>query len=182
MPHIHNQPGECDFTVSAYIVRHESGGWKCLVHQHKKIGKLLQIGGHVETTETPWQAIAHELREESGYSLDDLDVLQPSKLPEGNVNCIFHPVPLFFNTHNFSSTHYHIDLAYGFVARDLPSQAPQDGESQELIWASVDELRAFMDNGQTLPDVIVMYEAIVNIYVQQYPHIKASVYSLELPK
>jgi len=48
MSHIHTQPGQHDMTVSAFIVRQVDGEWKCLVHLHKKAGKLMQVGGHVE--------------------------------------------------------------------------------------------------------------------------------------
>ncbi len=32
----------------------------------------MQVGGHIELDETPWQAVEHELREESGYTLAEL--------------------------------------------------------------------------------------------------------------
>lgn len=54
MPHIHNQPGQHDATVSAYIILNEDGQWKCMVHYHKKMDILMQIGSHVELTENPW--------------------------------------------------------------------------------------------------------------------------------
>ena len=71
MPHIHTEPDQHDMTVSAYIVRTDSAEPLCLVHMHRKIGKLAQIGGHIELNETPWQSIAHELEEESGYTLEN---------------------------------------------------------------------------------------------------------------
>ena len=63
MAHIHDQPNQHDLTACAFIIRQVDGEWRCLVHMHKKLGKLLQIGGHVELHETPWQSVAHELRE-----------------------------------------------------------------------------------------------------------------------
>lgn len=61
MPHIHTKPDQHDMTASAYILRQENGVWKCLVHFHKKVEKLMQVGGHIELNETPWQTITHEL-------------------------------------------------------------------------------------------------------------------------
>lgn len=75
MPHIHTQPNQHDMTVSAYIVRKENDEWKYLVHFHKKIEVLMQIGGHIELDETPWQTVAHELEEESGYTPYELTVV-----------------------------------------------------------------------------------------------------------
>jgi len=63
MAHIHTQPGQHDHTASAYIVRTDFDEPKIMLHLHRKIGKYLQFGGHVELHETPWQAVVHELRE-----------------------------------------------------------------------------------------------------------------------
>lgn len=45
MPHINVKPGQRDITVSTYIVRLERGEPLCLVHMHRKVGKLMQAGG-----------------------------------------------------------------------------------------------------------------------------------------
>ena len=71
MPHIHTAPNQHDMTVSAYIILRDGEDLKCLVHLHKKVGKLMQIGGHIELDETPWQSVVHELFEESGYDYRD---------------------------------------------------------------------------------------------------------------
>lgn len=73
MPHIHTKPGQYDHTVTAYIVRTDGDDPKVLLHMHRKLGMLLPPGGHVELDETPWAAMAHELTEESGYTLDEAD-------------------------------------------------------------------------------------------------------------
>ena len=89
MPHLHTQPHGHDVTISAWILRQfPSDGvrrqqWKALVHKHRKMNLWIQPGGHVEHTENPWQALAHELHEETGYSIDQLSVLQPwDRLPK----------------------------------------------------------------------------------------------------
>jgi hypothetical protein len=49
MAHIHTEPGQHDFTASAFIIRldrlDERGQPKLLLHKHKKLHKLLQFGG-----------------------------------------------------------------------------------------------------------------------------------------
>src|SRR3954465_16018556 len=77
MPHIHTEPGQHDHTVSAYIFRTDFSEPKVMLHLHKKHGTYMQFGGHIELNENPWQAITHELREEAGYELDELFILQP---------------------------------------------------------------------------------------------------------
>lgn len=129
MPHIHAQPNQHDMTVSAYIVRQIDNVWHCMVHYHKKIDVYMQIGGHIELDETPWQAMAHELEEESGFTLDELSVLQPTIGRVRDVDNINHPVPFTMNTHNVGNDHYHSDLCYGFVAENLPENQTAEGES-----------------------------------------------------
>ena len=73
MPHLHTGLGEYDHTVSAFIVKVDSTGEpKLLLHHHKKLDVLLQPGGHIELTETPWAAIAHEIKEETGLEVTNI--------------------------------------------------------------------------------------------------------------
>ena len=60
MPHIHYA---IDFTVAIFVV-HEH---KVLLVHHRKLGKWLPLGGHVELDEEPEQAALREAREESGF-------------------------------------------------------------------------------------------------------------------
>jgi 8-oxo-dGTP pyrophosphatase MutT (NUDIX family) len=105
MPHIHTRQNQHDMTISAYIVWWDSNDWRCLVHFHKKVEVLMQIGGHIELDETPWQTVAHELKEESGYNLEDLDVLQYTSDSLKEAGNITHPTPLLVNTHNVGNDH-----------------------------------------------------------------------------
>lgn len=182
MPHIHTQPGQHDLTVSAYIVREVDGEWKCLVHMHKKLHKLLQVGGHVELNETPWQALGHELREESGYELSELNVLQPTAhIPEFYDN-IAHPIPVRFMTHLFSEGHYHIDCGYAFIADQLPAHALGAGESEDIRWYSLAELAAAKERDEVLGDVVDSYVYIVSNCLGSFTRMPADTFSLGHPK
>lgn len=134
MPHIHTLPGQHDLTVSAYVFNLSGSEPKLLLHMHKLLGKYLQIGGHVELDETPWQAIAHELREEAGYNLNQLKLLQPKERIKSLKGTILHPVPLALNTHNFNSTHFHTDIVYVFVTKEEPAEKVDKGESRKIGW------------------------------------------------
>ncbi|QQS19917.1 NUDIX domain-containing protein [Candidatus Saccharibacteria bacterium] len=181
MPHIHTEPGQHDLTVSAYIVRKEAGEWKCLVHMHNKLHKLLQVGGHVELTETPWQAIEHELREEAGYSLDELAVLQPKKRVFHSDKNVVHPVPAMLMTHLFSSLHYHTDVGFAFIAAAVPAANPHDSESEDLRWYSLAELEAAKDRHEIVLDVIENYRLVLEDYVTSWFSVPAGEYLLEHP-
>jgi 8-oxo-dGTP diphosphatase len=72
MAHIHTKPGQHDFTASAFIIRIDTPKPKVLLHMHKKLGVLLQPGGHIELNENPWQAVHHEIEEETGTTSANL--------------------------------------------------------------------------------------------------------------
>lgn len=182
MPHIHTEPGQHDLTVSAYIVRREDDEWKGLVHMHKKLQKLLQVGGHVELTETPWQALEHELREECGYELSELTLLQPNTISFVSPHYAVHPQPLVVMTHKFSEDHYHTDIAYGFVAENMPAQSPLEGESADIRWLSLEEMRLAREGGKMIEDVYDSYRVLIQQCVSVYARVPTADFSLEHPQ
>lgn len=142
MAHIHTNSGEHDLTASAFVVRDDFPEPRLLLHMHKKLRVLLQPGGHVELNENPWQAIEHELREEAGYTFNDIELLQPADRLASITNATLHPAPVVVNTHNFDSNgdHRHTDISFAFVAHGAPTLEPEDGESHDLRWLSAEEL------------------------------------------
>ncbi len=151
MAHIHTGDAQHDSTISAFIF-HE-GRNAVLMHRHRVLGILIQPGGHIELSEHPWATMDHELQEETGYELSQLQVLQAAPQIPGLVEVI-HPIPLTVRTHDFPGTtaaHFHTDLAYGFVTNEDPSGTPAEGESEEIYWLTAAEIRAIPD-GQIPPD------------------------------
>ena len=144
MGHIHTNYGEHDLTASAFVIRDDFSEPRILLHMHKKLHVLLQPGGHVELNEDPWQAIEHELREESGYTFDELDVLQPKGRIPSLTNAKLHPTPLVMNTHTFTEdgSHKHTDVSFAFLAHGEPSLQPSDGESSDIRWLNLEQLTA----------------------------------------
>lgn len=181
MPHIHTEPDQHDVTVSAWIVQQQDGEWKCMVHFHRKIEKLMQIGGHLELDETPWQTMAHELREESGYDLSELKLLQPTSRHIEGANHFTHPVPFHMDTHNVGNDHFHSDICYGFVAKSAPKHGVAAGESSDLRWLTIAELRQAAATGETLSDVVDIYAFLITI-IDTYAQVDPQKFTLEKPK
>lgn len=144
MPHIHTNKGEVDHTASAYVLRtdHEDGEARIMLHRHKKLGVYMQFGGHIELTENAWQAITHELVEESGYELSQLKIMQPALAIRKLADVESHPMPVSHNTHPFDdqATHFHSDIGYLFVTDQEPNQPLAEGESEEIKLFSREEL------------------------------------------
>ncbi len=149
MPHIHTKPGQHDHTASGYIIRMDGGEPQLMLHKHKKTGKYQQFGGHIELDENPWQAVKHEILEESGYDMSQLKILQPKiRMPSKSVNKQ-HPVPVSHNTHNFSDDHFHTDLGYAFTTDQSPRHPVAKDESNEFMLVSRGELEKL--EGSTVP-------------------------------
>ena len=147
MPHIHTQPGQHDNTATGYIIRLDGDQPRALLHMHKKLGKLMPPGGHIELDETPWAALAHELREEAGYDLSQMRVLQPKlRLRQADVTGVtLHPQPVLMNTHDITPEHYHSDICYELTVTDEPRHPLAEGESTDVRWLTRGEVAALPD-------------------------------------
>lgn len=178
MPHIHTGPGEIDHTVTAYIIRDDMEEPRVLLHRHKKLNKLLPVGGHIEINETPWAAMAHEIEEESGYLLDDLDILQPTPRIGQYDEVIVHPQPLIMTTHDITDEHFHSDTSYLFVAHDDPKIELADDESADIRWLTHSELIA-LDPAEIWDNTRGTYLQALELFYPQWEYLPASAFSVE---
>lgn len=135
MPHIHTKPGQHDVTASGFILLLGCDEPKLLLHEHHKLGKMMQYGGHVELDETPLEAALREIREESGYDADQLQVLQPTQHMTDIGNRKLDPIPACIGTYPYGGdvSHFHTDLSYAFITTELPRHTENVGESGKHI-------------------------------------------------
>ena len=178
MAHIHTEPGQVDHTVTAFIVRTDGDQPRLLFHLHKKYGVLLPAGGHIELDETPWAAMAHEIKEETGYELNQLQVMQPRLRVDGLHGVINHPQPLRVNTHNAAPDHYHSDIAYLFATDQTPAHAPGEGESTDIRWLTRAELAALPDD-QIFVDARQTGLVILDQFLDAWEPVPAAEFLLE---
>jgi len=171
MAHIHTDPGQHDLTVSAFIIRTDLGEPAVLLHRHRILNKWLQFGGHVELNENPWQAIAHELAEESGYELKTLKLLQPPGSQLHLEKTVSHPLPAQLSTHPFGDLdHRHIDIAYAFVADQPPQHEVGEGESQTLQAFTAKQLTALGED-EVAPGVCEISLHILEEYLPNWQQV-----------
>lgn len=175
MAHIHTEQGQHDHTASAFIVRIDQAEPRLLLHKHKKLGMLLQPGGHIELHETPWQAVTREVREETGYELDQLQLLQPAARVKRLSVAKLHPVPVLHNTHAFDEhgDHYHTDIVYALVTNELPRHSVGAEESTDLRWLTRAELAVLTDK-ETYPDIHPVVEFIFDVCLPQWERLPAT--------
>ena len=130
MAHIHEK---IDFTVAIFVVQHD----KVLLILHRKLGKWLPLGGHVELDEDPEAAALREAREESGLEVELLGERPPTTEP-GTRALI---APRFLDIHRITDTHEHIGLIYWARPRN-GSLALAEAEHHDIRWCSSEDLEA----------------------------------------
>lgn len=174
MPHLHTEPGQHDFTVSAYIVRLDTPEPAIILHRHKLLGKYMQFGGHVELHETPWQALIHEIAEESGYQPEQLKILQPAVRLTKFSDSVLHPQPVSIQTHPFGNIdHYHTDIAFAFVTNEPPRGTVGEHESADIKTFTAAEL-AKLGNQEIIKNVRETAVYVIDELLRQWQPIDTS--------
>ncbi len=177
MPHIHTEPDQHDHTVAAYIFRLDGHEPRALMHMHKKMDILICAGGHVELNESPWDAVLHEVREETGYAPEQLTLLQPPlRITQHGIDDVtIHPQPLFSDTHMSLPGHWHTDQVYLFTVDTDPLHELGEGESIDVRWLSRDDVAALVD-GEIFPNVRTTHLAAFDQFLDAWEPLPATSY------
>ncbi|MHB8438050.1 MAG: NUDIX hydrolase [Acidimicrobiales bacterium] len=112
-------------TASAIVTGHRG----TVLHLHKRLGRWLQPGGHVDGSEETCDAARRESEEETGLDLSH---------PLGG------PRLVHVDAHDAADSHVHLDLRYLLVAPD-EDPSPGPGESPEVRWFAWDEALGIAD-------------------------------------
>lgn len=125
------------FTVAVFVVH----GGHVLLHYHRKLGKWLPPGGHIEANELPDEAAVREVVEETGIRAQlvgghglPANVAAPRQLV----------IPAGIQLENIYPGHQHIDLVYfARPAADEPRTVevdPRLAAADRVGWYELSEL------------------------------------------
>ncbi len=130
MPHIHKY---IDFVSVAYIV-HKN---KVLLVDHIKYNMWLPVGGHVELTEDPEQALYREVEEECGLEIEVLGTKLPEIAGDTTKPLI---APQYMDIHDITEKHKHVVFVYFAESKtDACTLAPR--EHRSFKWFTAEELQ-----------------------------------------
>jgi 8-oxo-dGTP pyrophosphatase MutT (NUDIX family) len=130
---------------------------KFLLVKHKKLGKWIQPGGHIDTNEDPEEAAIREVLEETG-----LNVRLIGERPEG---CYTLPLALQKNLFKSDPNHIHMDFVYIAIPEDEELRLNEQ-ESDGLEWFTIDEIKD--PSFSTFSDVPVWCEKARKFYQDTY--------------
>ncbi len=128
MPHLHEK---IDFTVAIFVVDQR----KVLLVHHRRLGRWLPIGGHIELDEDPEAAALRETLEESGLHVELVGERPPTTEP-GTRALI---APRFLDIHRINPEHEHIGMIYLARVREGTLRlAPE--EHHDIRWVDAEGL------------------------------------------
>ncbi len=134
------------FVVSGYIVFSN----QLLLVAHRKLGKWLPPGGHIEERETPEDALKREISEEVGIPVTILAASDHQGDDKGVQSLL---LPRHIQLEDIDELHQHIDLVYFCQAFDNHIRV-EEAKLAGARWFSSEELNSHADiqfEGVTLP-------------------------------
>lgn len=142
MPHLFY---DLDFTVSVFVVFEA----KVLLVDHKKLGKWLPLGGHIDIGEAPEQAAHREAAEESGLEIKLWGERPPQTFPGTKLLT----APTYLDVHDIHGDHRHIGMIY-FATAATGDVRLASGEHNNIRWFTATELD---DPKWAVPEAIRFY-------------------------
>jgi 8-oxo-dGTP diphosphatase len=136
------------YTASAIVF---DGDGRVLLVRHRKIGRWLYPGGHIEPNESPAEAAQREVTEETGIRTR----LVREPLP-GYPSVAVHPTPFAILEMPVNDAeigkHHHIDFVYVLAALDTHVTADRS-EIDDCRWIDIDAVASY-DTPRDLPVLV----------------------------
>ena len=136
-----------DYTATVFVIEEE----RVVLLWHKKMGRWMPPGGHLEPGEAPWEGAVREVREETGLEIHlgpcaGIETPLSRSFP-APVMCLLEEIPAT----PYNSSHQHVDFIY--VGRPVGGRLKENpAESNGLRWFSREEVEALCEVSEILPD------------------------------
>lgn len=121
---------EKHFCVSVYVYNPKNS--KFLLIKHRKTGKWLQPGGHIEPNEDPEEAALRETFEETGLHVKLIGKRFPREQD--------FIVPLTLQKNMVEENHIHIDFVYLAHPIENQKEVINYDETEGLEWFTLDQI------------------------------------------
>lgn len=133
---------EKHFVATGFVVNKDRT--KMLMVYHKKLGKWLAPGGHLEQNETPGQAARREVKEETGIDVEIIDSSHLEVTPEQGEELVLE-TPLFMlaehiPAHKDKEAHIHLDFIFLCEADENQPIKRQEEEVEGARWMTWEEI------------------------------------------
>lgn len=140
-----------DFTATVFVVNDEN---QVLLVWHRKFGKWMPPGGHIDPNELPEDAAIRECKEETGIDIelvdgtgDDVFLQQPDegRMLKRPFSMLLEYIPAFpGNEHRKpEEAHDHIDCIFVGKPTDMTQNMAHNAEeSDDIRWFSAEDLSA----------------------------------------
>lgn len=127
-------------TASGYVLN--SDRTKVLLLHHKKLGRWLVPGGHVDEGELPHESVVREIEEETGVKarfLQHSSHMEFDEEKEWFVPSPYLTMLQLIPANTKDPEHFHYDFSY-ILTTDDDIKQPEAHESQKLGWFSLEEV------------------------------------------
>lgn len=154
-----------ELCATVYIIQ---DGKVLLIH-HRKHGKWLPAGGHMEPNELPHEAAIREAKEETGLDIEifghenvHVDTQFAKSIPRPFV-MLLEEIPAYKDV----PSHKHIDLIY--AGRPINGELLQNEiETSGLRWWTLEEIENLIPGKDIFPDSVEIIRTIFQSCVHSY--------------
>lgn len=154
---------ERQFTATVYVLKDD----KVLLHRHRKQGKYLPPGGHIEENETPVEAAIREVKEESGIDIT-IQSQENIWIKDTNTNaasferpylCLLENIPAYKD----KKAHQHMDFIY------LGSPKDNQELADDFAWYSLEEVLSLKVPDEIYPDTTRIIKKLLTEIKNKHP-------------